>query len=166
MGVERLRSEAIFESLQKGVAHIDGESIYLDRTDGATKISRGKSSVYNFFNLVPKLGIVDYAFLSTKDEDMNYGTDAWISLKPNHPFRILPVQIKSSETGVINFKKSEVFNRINQLVLVLNTRKGRKNKEVVREFLTEYDRVVSKMSILKDRRDPALDFILYKNNTK
>lgn len=165
MGIERVRSEAIFNAMNKGLKRADEILVYADRAEMRVKMSRGKSSVNNFFNLVPKLGIVDHAFLATQHEDLHLGTDAWISLRPNHPFKLLPIQIKSSDVGVQEFKNSNVFKRVGELVLVLNTRRDRKHNVIVREFLSEYDRVVSKMSYLKDSGDPILDFILSKNNT-
>lgn len=165
MGIERVRIEAMFNAMGSGVKRTDDIIRQADHAETAVKLSRGKSSVYNFFDVSPKFGIVEKVFLSTQNEDMNFGTDAWMVLKPNHPFRILPVQIKSSDKGVCEFKNSSVYQRINELVIVLNTRKGRKHNLIVREFLGEYDRVVSKMFYLKDKRDSALDFILSKNNT-
>lgn len=165
MGIERVRSEAMFKAIEQGLKRGDDIARFADHAEMVVKLSRGKSSVYNFFNLIPKFGIVDSAFLATQNEDMNFGTDVWINLKPNHPFKLLPVQIKSSEKGIVEFKNRPAFKRINGLVLVLNTRRDRKHNEVVREFLGEYDRVVSKMNYLKDANDPALDFILSKINT-
>lgn len=139
--VKDARLNAMLDGVSKGIT--SGVELQ-KRADQAArnetdKISR--QSVRKFESLTSKIPGVMGLREPTKTEDYELQTDKWVLLENRVGGRkLLRLQIKSSTSGVDEFKKSLDFQR-DPTLLVVNSRKTRKDKEIINDFLKEMQRV-------------------------
>lgn len=149
--LKHVRLNAMMEAVKNGVTH--GEQLAKEADLAARRVTDGlgSQSEKKFVSLTKKIPQIDHLRNPTPIEDRELNTDKWIVLKkPIYGKRLLRLQIKSSPTGVEAFKSSEDFKK-DPLYIVINSRRTRKDKEIIKDFELELARVTK---ILEFQRKP------------
>jgi hypothetical protein len=136
-----VRLNAMLDAVGRGVT--DGDELQKEADKAARRVTdrRGRGSVSKFESLVPKIESIREIADATEKEDREWATDKWVFLKKPIAGRTrLPLQIKSSPTGVDEFKNSQDFKK-RPFHLVVNSAKTRKDKEIIGDFEKELERV-------------------------
>lgn len=136
-----VRLNAMMDAVSRGVTA--GDELQKEADKAARRVTdrRGRSSVSKFESLVSKIDSIREVTDATEKEDREWATDKWVFLKqPIGGRSRLPLQIKSSGTGVDEFKSSRDF-KSKPFYLVINSAKTRKDKEIIGDFNKELERV-------------------------
>lgn len=150
--IKTIRLNAMLDTYSAGHTSSDELMAAANAKEREETDKLGRRSVANFVEISSKIPEIDRLKDSSQREDTEWHTDKWVILKqPLHGRTMFPVEIKSSDTGVDEFKKSSDFKR-NQILIVINSRKGRKEADIIREFREELKRVGEKLRELDRRR--------------
>ena len=114
----------------------------------------GKASVRNYIRMTEKVPTIHHVELSTKTEDLSYGTDAWTFMdkKAEYPIKMIPTQIKSDDDRVKEFKSGPKFKHANEIMIVINSNPKRGERKIVRDISGELKRIRNKLTLLKGAR--------------
>lgn len=150
--IRTIRLDAMLQALSDGRTSYEELSAAANAKEREETDRLGRRSVANFVEVSRKIPEIDRLKNGTDREDTEWHTDMWVILdKPLYGRVMFPVEIKSSDTGVSEFKKSSDFKR-NQILIVINSRKGRKEADIIREFREELKRVADRLKELNGRR--------------
>jgi hypothetical protein len=144
--LRRARIEAMLAAFSSGTTSTEELSKAAKSAERKITDQKGLDSVKKFLTLSKKIAEIDYVRPATQKEDREWHTDMWIILKnPVAGRRLLPLEIKSSKTGVNEFKNSSDFKR-NPFCIVINSNMRRKDNSIITDFRRELERVSAELN--------------------
>jgi len=78
---------------------------------------------------------------SSINDDAYKGIDNWISFNEKSNLPTLPVQIKSSDSGVEKFRKTKKYKDLNEIVIVVNCGPRVTKKKFYKQLNSETERI-------------------------
>lgn len=139
--ISRARLDAILEAYSSGEKDPDNLADVARSAERLAASSLGKKTEERFANIVKSIKVVDYVRHSLVKSDQEYGIDFWISFEPESKLPELPVQVKSSNTGVAKFRKTKEYKQLDEKVIVVNCGPHARKKIVMRNLMKEIDRI-------------------------
>jgi hypothetical protein len=138
-----LRQDLIFQGLHDGLS-----SDQIDRILRHEAKRYGNANEKKFKVLTTSCldWVVESVEKPTRREDMDRGIDFWLNFKyhENYPWlkgTKLPVQVKSSETGVKEFRNDQKYLSLGKKVVVIYACEGISKTNFKKQFISELSRI-------------------------
>lgn len=114
------RVQAMLDALSRGIRSPEGLLEAAEKANEKLTKEVGNRSEENFISFAFQTKEVEFARKASSKDDLQNGIDAWVEFKPYMNLSPLPVQVKSSKKGVDEFRKSEKYKLLNEMVIVIN----------------------------------------------
>lgn len=116
--IRKARIDAILEALKEGIKDSEELIRRANKVEKQITDRRGTQTERRFKGYAKNIVIINSIRPSNNDEE-ELGIDFWIAVQGFK--KELPVQVKSSETGIENFRNSTKYIDLGKRIVVLNT---------------------------------------------
>jgi hypothetical protein len=136
-----IRLEAMLDAQARGKTSVKDLDMAAALAMRILTDKKGKESEDKFKKMADSYNFIKTVRMASPIDDVFNGIDAWMTFSKKSRLPALPAQIKSSYTGVEEFKETKKFKNLNGMIFVLNCARHITNSQFREQFELEVARI-------------------------